>query len=88
MFDLVVCRAAFKNFSEPLKALNETHRVPKPGGKAIIIDLRMDASWEEVVAYVGWTAHQPGEHVDDEVHVQALAAEASLHGSADGVPRR
>ncbi len=52
MFDLIVCRAAFKNFSEPLKALNEMHRVLKPGGRAIIIDLRKDASWDEIVAYV------------------------------------
>ncbi|HEV7966670.1 MAG TPA: class I SAM-dependent methyltransferase [Candidatus Acidoferrales bacterium] len=52
LFDLIVCRAAFKNFSEPLKALNEMHRVLKPGGRAIIIDLRKDASWEEIVAYV------------------------------------
>ncbi len=52
LFDLIVCRAAFKNFSEPLKALNEMHRVLKPGGRAIIIDLRKDTSWEEIVAYV------------------------------------
>jgi ubiquinone/menaquinone biosynthesis C-methylase UbiE len=52
MFDLIVCRAAFKNFSEPLKALNEMHRVLKPEGRAIIIDLRKDASWDEIVAYV------------------------------------
>ena len=52
MFDLIVCRAAFKNFSEPLKALNEMHRVLKPGGRAIIIDLRKDTSWDEIVAYV------------------------------------
>jgi ubiquinone/menaquinone biosynthesis C-methylase UbiE len=52
MFDLIVCRAAFKNFSEPLKALNEMHRVLKPGGRAIIIDLRKDASWDEIVSYV------------------------------------
>jgi ubiquinone/menaquinone biosynthesis C-methylase UbiE len=51
-FDLAVCRAAFKNFTEPLKALNEMHRVLKPGGKAVIIDLRKDASWEEIVSYV------------------------------------
>src|SRR5580692_651150 len=52
MFDLIVCRAAFKNFSEPLKALNEMQRVLKPGGRAIIIDLRKDTSWDEIVAYV------------------------------------
>ena len=52
LFDLIVCRAAFKNFSEPLKALNEMHRVLKPGGRAVIIDLRKDASWDEIVSYV------------------------------------
>jgi ubiquinone/menaquinone biosynthesis C-methylase UbiE len=52
LFDLIVCRAAFKNFSEPLKAVNEMHRVLKPGGRAIIIDLRKDASWNEIEAYV------------------------------------
>ena len=52
LFELIVCRAAFKNFSEPLKSLNEMHRVLKPGGKAIVIDLRKDASWDDIVAYV------------------------------------
>jgi ubiquinone/menaquinone biosynthesis C-methylase UbiE len=28
------------------------HRVLKPGGYAIIIDLRKDASWDEIAAYV------------------------------------
>lgn len=51
-FDLVVCRAAFKNFSEPLRAINETHRVLKPGAEALIIDLCKDSSWKEIVAYV------------------------------------
>jgi ubiquinone/menaquinone biosynthesis C-methylase UbiE len=52
LYDLIVCRAAFKNFSEPLKAMNEMHRVLKPGGSAVIIDLRKDASWDEISAYV------------------------------------
>src|SRR5260370_36109348 len=43
-FDFVVCRAAFKNFSDPVGALNEIHRVLMPGGRASIFDLRKDAS--------------------------------------------
>jgi ubiquinone/menaquinone biosynthesis C-methylase UbiE len=47
-FDLLVCRAAFKNFSEPEKALREMRRVLRPGGTGVIIDLRRDASMTEV----------------------------------------
>ena len=43
-FDYLVCRAAFKNFSEPGTALGEMHRVLKPGGRALIIDLRRDVA--------------------------------------------
>jgi ubiquinone/menaquinone biosynthesis C-methylase UbiE len=48
MFDFVLCRAAFKNFSEPARAIEEMYRVLKPGGRARIIDLRRDASMEDV----------------------------------------
>jgi ubiquinone/menaquinone biosynthesis C-methylase UbiE len=51
-FDFIVCQAAFKNFSEPIRALCEMHRVLKPGGKALIIDLRPDASPAAVNAEV------------------------------------
>jgi len=51
-FDLVVCRAAFKNFSEPVKALGEMWRVLKPGGRALIIDLRRDVSPRAVNQYI------------------------------------
>jgi ubiquinone/menaquinone biosynthesis C-methylase UbiE len=43
-FDYIVCRAAFKNFSAPVAALKEMYRVLKPGGRALIIDMRRDAS--------------------------------------------
>ena len=51
-FDFTVCCAAFKNFARPLDALDEMHRVLKPGGTALIIDLRKDFSPEAVNDYV------------------------------------
>jgi ubiquinone/menaquinone biosynthesis C-methylase UbiE len=58
-FDFIVCRAAFKNFSQPIEAMNEMYRVLKPGGCALIIDLRKNASIEDIDSYikgvdVGW----------------------------------
>ena len=50
-FDFVVCRAAFKNFTRPQCALLEMHRVLKPGGTALIIDLRPDVSPRAIDAY-------------------------------------
>jgi ubiquinone/menaquinone biosynthesis C-methylase UbiE len=47
-FDFLLCRAAFKNFSRPVKALQEMYRVLKPGGRALIIDLRGDASNDSI----------------------------------------
>ena len=51
-FDFVYCSAAFKNFSEPVRALDEMYRVLRPGCKALIADLRKDASLDEIDAYV------------------------------------
>jgi ubiquinone/menaquinone biosynthesis C-methylase UbiE len=47
-FDFLFCRAAFKNFSEPVRALQEMQRVLKAGGRALIIDLRRDTSLEAI----------------------------------------
>ncbi len=47
-FDFLVCRAAFKNFAQPVQALREMHRVLKPGGRGLIVDLRRDASIQAV----------------------------------------
>ncbi len=51
-FDFLVCRAAFKNFAQPVRALQEMARVLKPGGRALVIDLRRDASWGDVSSAV------------------------------------
>jgi ubiquinone/menaquinone biosynthesis C-methylase UbiE len=51
-FDAVVCMAAFKNFTDPIGAINEMHRVLKQGGEASIFDLRKDASLQDIAAEV------------------------------------
>ncbi|HEX3504921.1 MAG TPA: class I SAM-dependent methyltransferase [Xanthobacteraceae bacterium] len=51
-FDFIFCRAAFKNFSRPLAALNEIYRVLKPGCDALIIDLRKDFSAQDLDGYL------------------------------------
>ena len=52
LFDFIVCSAAFKNFAEPVQALDEMFRVLKPEGKALIIDLRPDASIEVIDTHI------------------------------------
>jgi ubiquinone/menaquinone biosynthesis C-methylase UbiE len=47
-FDFTFCQAAFKNFSEPVKAIAEMYRVLRPGGLSVISDLRRDASSGEI----------------------------------------
>jgi len=43
-FDLIVCQAAFKNFTRPRTALAEMHRVLRTGGTAVIQDMSRDAT--------------------------------------------
>jgi ubiquinone/menaquinone biosynthesis C-methylase UbiE len=52
-FDLLACSAAFKNFSEPHKALEEMYRVLRPGGTALVLDLRRDVPMSEIRRYFG-----------------------------------
>jgi ubiquinone/menaquinone biosynthesis C-methylase UbiE len=52
VFDLVVCQAAFKNFRQPISALDEMHRVLRPGGQAVIQDMRREASGADIAREV------------------------------------
>jgi ubiquinone/menaquinone biosynthesis C-methylase UbiE len=51
-FDFIVCRAAFKNFRDPVGALSEMHRVLRPACTALIIDLRRDAGDDAIASEV------------------------------------
>jgi ubiquinone/menaquinone biosynthesis C-methylase UbiE len=51
-FDFIVCSAAFKNFSDPVGAIQEMYRVLRPKGKALIADLRKDAPNNMIYKYV------------------------------------
>ncbi|MFL5658145.1 MAG: class I SAM-dependent methyltransferase [Ktedonobacteraceae bacterium] len=42
-FDLIICQAAFKNFSQPGKAIDEMYRVLRSGGMAVIQDMWKEA---------------------------------------------
>jgi ubiquinone/menaquinone biosynthesis C-methylase UbiE len=47
-FDLIVCQAAFKNFTLPRTALAEMHRVLRKGGTAVIQDMSHDATHADI----------------------------------------
>jgi ubiquinone/menaquinone biosynthesis C-methylase UbiE len=47
-FDFIICSAAFKNFKDPLKALNEMYRVLKPEATALILDMNHAATDEDI----------------------------------------
>lgn len=59
-YDFLLCRAAFKNFGEPVRALQEMCRVLKPGGKGLIIDLKGDIP----------SGNQPASRWHGIIHVQ------------------
>jgi ubiquinone/menaquinone biosynthesis C-methylase UbiE len=62
-FDFIICVAAFKNFSQPVEAIREMHRVLKPGGKTCIMDLRRDVPFESV-----------DQHIKNELHLSGFNA--------------
>ncbi len=47
-FDLIVCQAAFKNFTQPASALDEMYRVLRRGGTVVIQDMSSEASHADI----------------------------------------
>jgi ubiquinone/menaquinone biosynthesis C-methylase UbiE len=100
-FDFVICQAAFKNFRQPVAALNEMHRVLRPGGFAVIQDLNHEATGAEISrdvagmnlgAVSGFTVRQTlgwlRRRAFTAAQFEAMAAESAFGGcsvSADGI---
>lgn len=100
-FDFLVCQAAFKNFRQPVAALNEMHRVLRSGGFAVIQDLNHEATGADidrevagmnVGAVSGFTVRQTlgwlRRRAFTREQFEALAAESAFGGcsvTADGI---
>ena len=72
VFDAIICRAAFKNFTEPLKSLDEMHRVLRAGGSALIVDLDKNTTPAQIADAVlnmhlgpinGWITRMTFQHL-------------------------
>ena len=91
-FDLIVCRAAFKNFSEPVRALTEMYRVLKPGRKGVHLRPAARRFTGRHRRRRGWNEAELAERADHTVDLQAYAAQArslerefSANGRADAL---
>lgn len=100
-FDFLICQAAFKNFRQPVTALNEMHRVLRPGGFAVIQDLNHEATSADidrevagmnVGAVSGFTVRQTlawlRRRAFTREQFEALAAESAFGGcsvTTDGI---
>ncbi len=51
-FDLIVCQAAFKNFRQPVRVLDQMHRVLRAGATAVIQDMSRDATDADIAREV------------------------------------
>jgi ubiquinone/menaquinone biosynthesis C-methylase UbiE len=47
-FDMIICQAAFKNFGQPARVLDEMHRVLRPGGIAVIEDMNSETTTADI----------------------------------------
>jgi ubiquinone/menaquinone biosynthesis C-methylase UbiE len=100
-FDFVICQAAFKNFRQPVTALNEMHRVLRPGGFAVVQDLNHAATSADIErdvagmnlgAVSGFTVRQTlgwlRRRAFTAAQFEALAAESAFGGcsvTTDGI---
>ena len=87
-FDLVVCQAAFKNFAEPVRALDEMHRVLRPGGTAVIQDMSREATGADIDREVSKMELTPVNAVVTRWTLAALRLRAASRTHFEGLAAR
>ena len=93
-FDLIICQAAFKNFSQPGKAIDEMYRVLRDGGMAVIQDMWKEAPDATIRAEVnsmqlgpvnafmtGWTLRTLRRRAYTKEQFERLATASAFGGS-------
>jgi ubiquinone/menaquinone biosynthesis C-methylase UbiE len=93
-FDLIICQAAFKNFSQPGKAIDEMCRVLRAGGMAVIQDMWKEAPDATIRAEVnsmqlgpvnafmtGWTLRTLRRRAYTKEQFERLATASAFGGS-------
>ena len=81
-FDRLVCRAAFKNFAQPVRALQEMCRVLKPGGQGLLIDMRGDATPERLSRAVDGMGLSLVNRMLTQAGLQDVPGEAGVHAGS------
>ncbi|GAB7052851.1 hypothetical protein JCM9534A_79770 [Catenuloplanes indicus JCM 9534] len=87
-FDLIICQAAFTNVFRPVGALNEMHRVLRPGGVAMIEDLDPRATRARIAAQVGPMRLTGGKALYTRVTLGWLRRRAHTPEQLTGLARR
>lgn len=89
-FDGIVCQRAFQNFSRPEAALPHLRRVLKPGGEAVVIEMRREVPSQLINQQVRkangiYSAdHRPGCIPAGTQTAHLLRGSSQAHGIASG----
>jgi len=77
-FDAVYCAGPLKQVPDKLRVLSECHRVLRPGGRMLAMDVNRGCSYEDVVAFVNRTPLPELGRLVLKVYFSAYVARQSL----------
>ena len=77
-FDAVYCAGPLKQVADKSRVLRECHRVLRPGGKLLAMDVNRGCSYEDVVAFVNRTPLPKSGRLLLKIYFSAYVARQSL----------